>query len=75
MKSIAKIKTRNENILNAHMRNEAGDIEATRKGTASTFAKFYEDQHSSENDGRKDEEDNEGRLEDICDHTDDGGKY
>ena len=40
------------------MRNEAGDIEATRKGIASTFAKFYEDLHSNKNDEGKDEEDN-----------------
>ena len=51
-----------EHFLFTHMKNEAGDIEALKKGTANTFAKFYEDQYSSGSDERKDEKDNEGRL-------------
>ena len=54
------------------MRNEAGDMEATKKGIANTFAKFYEDLYSNQNDERKDEEDNEARLENTYDQADDG---
>ena len=57
------------------MRNEAGDIEATRKGIADTLANIYEVLYSSKNDERKDEEDNEGRLELTCDHADDDEKH
>ena len=75
IKSIADNKTRKKNILLTQMRNEAGDIEATRKGVANTFAKFYEDLYSSRNDARKDEEDNEETLEDSCDRGDDDETY
>ena len=71
IKSIANIKTRETNIHITHMRNEAGDIEASRKRIANTFAKFYEDLSWSRSGKRKDDKDNAGRLEDICDHADD----
>ena len=57
------------------MRNEPGNIEATRKGIADTLANIYEVLYSSKNDERKDEEDNEGRLENTCDHADDDEKH
>ena len=57
------------------MRNEAGDIEATRKGIANICAKIYGDLHSSKNDKRKDEEDNEERDENTCDRADDHEKH
>ena len=44
------------------MRNEAGDIEASRTGIGNTFAKFYEDLCSRRSGERKYEKDNEGRL-------------
>ena len=53
------------------MRNEVGAIEASRKGIANSFAKFYEDLYSSGSDERKDEMDNTGRLENKGDHADD----
>ena len=67
-KSIANIMTRKKKILITHWRNEAGDI------IADTFVTLCKDLYSSRNDERKDEEDHGGRLENICDHADDG-KY
>ena len=53
------------------MRNKVGDIEESRKGIANTsVALFTEDFFSSRNDERKDEKDNDGRLDDNCDHVD-----
>ena len=51
------------------MRNEVGDIEASRKGIADTFVKFYEELFSRKSDGRKGEMDNEGRRENGCDRA------
>ena len=70
---IANIKTRNKKILITHMRNEVGNIEATRKGIANIFAKFFQDLYSSNNDEGKDE-DNEARLENTSYHADDDKK-
>ena len=72
--SIANIKTRKENLI-THMRNEVGDIEASRKGIANTFAKFHEDLYSRRNGERKDEKDNDGRRENNCDHADDDESF
>ena len=69
IRSIASIKTRKRKIRITHMRNEAGNIEATRK--ANVFAKFYKDLYSSKNDERKDEKDSEARLENTRDHAHD----
>ena len=52
-RSIASIKTRTKKILTTHMRNKPSNIEATRKGIANVFAKFYNDPYSRKNDERK----------------------
>ena len=53
------------------MRNESGNIEATRKGIANIFAKFYKDPTHKRKTMKKDEKDNEARLGVTCDHADD----
>ena len=42
-----------ERFLITRMRNEVGDIKASRKGITNTFAKFNEALYSSRNDERK----------------------
>ena len=55
--------------IKTHMRNEVGDIEASRKGIANIFQSIYEDLFSRRKDERKDEKDDDGRLENNCDHA------
>ena len=69
IRSIANIKTRK--ILITRMRNEFGDIEQRGKVLLTHFRFFCEDLYSRKNDEREDEEDNEDRLENTCDHADD----
>ena len=48
-----KYQDKKERFLITRMRNEVGDIEASRRGVANTFAKFYEDLYSGRNDESK----------------------
>ena len=48
-----KYQDKKERLLITRMRNEVGDIEASRRGVANTFAKFYEDLYSGRNEERK----------------------
>ena len=64
-------KTRKKHILITRMRNEVGDIKQRGKELLTHLQLFYENPYSGCSDEEKDEEDNEGRVEDICDHTDD----
>ena len=49
-----KYQDKKERFLITCMRNEVGDIEASRRCVANTFAKFYEDLYSGRNDESKD---------------------
>ena len=51
IKKIANIKSRKRKILISHVRNENGEIEASRQSIANTFAKFYSDLYSREKPG------------------------
>ena len=61
--------SRQKRTKKSSMRTEVGDIEASGNGIANTFANMHEDLYSSRNIERKDEKDNEGRLEDTWDIT------
>ena len=58
-------------ILITHMRNEVGDIEASRKGIANTFCNMSRRSYSTGNNERTCEEDSDGRLEKNCCQSDD----
>ena len=68
-KNIANIKSRKKKVLMSPLRNE-DESEASRKGIAITFAKFYSHLHSEE----KHEEDKEHDDEEAVQKGDDAGK-
>ena len=46
--SIAQFKIRKKRLLTSHMKFEEGEVEASRKGIANTFAKYYGELRASE---------------------------
>ena len=48
IKHIANIKSRKKSVLISQMRNEEDDVEASRKGIADTFTKFYSSLYAKE---------------------------
>ena len=72
-RSIASSKT-TKNLI-AHMSSKSGNLEATRKGIANVYVKFYNVLYSGKNAERKDDKDCEARRSDnIGDNADNGNE-